>query len=448
MNQARRARTFVFESVGLTRRGIRFFYRIDGRPVSYFSATRDAAVTLGDEQRYLVAANIGLAYLIDLATLCVPEQIVVEAIHLAPPALGFWRDSYRQVAVERIYAEGLDVSLLDARWVAAAGPCLRPQPAAETGRALLAMSGGKESLTALQLFGDVERLGLFFLQYPARSWFHLNRVYERLRSTYDTVKVRVDMDLSDAIAQAYGCRDYYTFVIGQLICHALLFGDRYRYVIIGNEYSSNFGNATYQGRRVNHQYDKSLRFARRVNAYTHRYVQRDFTYFSPFFGLYEYRIAQLFFADPRHLPVWTSCNFSSRAANFCGRCPKCAFTYLLALPFTGKAALRLCFPTDLMQDLALVRPLMETGTPKPLECVGEKEEVWLSLYEVWKQGKDCTSPVMRHFLSAVLPRIEQRIPAIERKLNQEHTSLRYVPDQFKALVRQALVGTTRSRSAR
>jgi hypothetical protein len=431
-----------------TRSGVRFFYRIDDRPASYFSAIGDAAVTLTDEQRYLVAANIGFAYLLDLATLCVPEKIIVEALHLPPPALAFWRDSYQRLAVERIYAENLDVSLLDAEWVATGGPHIKPPRASGADRALLAMSGGKESLTALQLFGSVERLGLFYLQYPARSWFHLNRVYERLRDTYETLKVRVDMDLSDAIARTYGCGDYYTFVIGQLVCHALLFGDRFRYLIVGNEYSSNFGNATYQGRAVNHQYDKSLRFARRVNAYVRRYIQRDFTYFSPFFGLYEYRIAQLFFADPRHLPVWTSCNFSSRRANFCGRCPKCAFTYLLALPFTSKAALRRCFPADLLQDLELYRPLMETGAAKPLECVGEKEEVWLSLYQAWKQGKDRTSPVMRHFLGSVLPRIEDRIPAIERRLNREHTGLRYVPDRFKRLVRQALRDTSAGRDAR
>jgi hypothetical protein len=101
-----------------------------------------------------------------------------------------------------------------------------------------------------------------------------------------------------------------------------------------------------------------------------------------------------------------------------------------------------------MQDLDLVRPLMETGAAKPLECVGEKEEVWLSLYQVWKQGKDRSSPVMRHFLGSVLPRIEERIPAIERKLNREHTGLRYVPDRFKGLVRQALLGTAAGRVAR
>jgi hypothetical protein len=434
----KRARAFVFDRLRLTRHGVRFHYQIDGAEYSYFTATRAAPPTLEPGPLYLAAAHAGLAYLIDLATLCLPETVVVRPLRLPRAALAFWRDTYRRLAMERVYAERLDVACLDADWVSAGD--VRPRRLCPpAGRPpLLAMSGGKESLTALKLFGDAPGLGLFFLQYPARSWFHLSRVHEDLKDQYPTLRVRAEMNNTDRLMRDHGCAEYYTFVIGQVVFHALLYGDRYRHLIIGNEHSANFGNAVHQGRPVNHQYDKSLHFARRVNAYVRAYVNRDFTYFSPFFGLYEYRIARLFFADDRYLPVWTSCNYSSRRANFCCRCPKCAFTYIISLPVCGRDFLRRYFPADPLDDLALCRPLLEAGAAKPLDCVGEKKEVWLALYHVWKEGKAPGSPVVRHFVENLLPRIRRDLPALERELNAEHTGLAYVPDEFRERVRRAL----------
>ena len=57
------------------------------------------------------------------------------------------------------------------------------------------------------------------------------------------------------------------FLIGQLIFNSLLYSDKIDYLIIGNKYSSNFGNANYRGRLVNHQFDKTIQFVERVNDY-------------------------------------------------------------------------------------------------------------------------------------------------------------------------------------
>jgi hypothetical protein len=434
----KRARALVFDRLRLTRSGVRFHYLIDGAEYSYFSSTGASLPTLDAGPHYLAAAHAGLAYLIDLATLCLPETVVVRPLRLPRAALAFWRDTYRRLAMERVYAERLDVACLDADWVSAGDARPRPLRPPDGRGPLLAMSGGKESLTALKLFGDVAGLGLFFLQYPAKSWFHLSRVHDELREEYPTLRVRAEMNNTDRLQRDYGCGDYYTFVIGQVVFNALLYGDRYRHLIIGNEYSSNFGNAVYQGRPVNHQYDKTLRFARRVNAYVRAYVNRDFTYFSPFFGLYEYRIARLFFADDRYLPVWTSCNYSSRRANFCCRCPKCAFTYIISLPFRDPEFLRRYFSADPLDDLALCRPLLEPDAAKPLDCVGEKKEVWLALYHVWRQGKAAGSPVVRHFVDTILPRVRRDLPALEREMNAEHTGLAHVPDEFRERARRSL----------
>ncbi len=413
-----------------TRNGIRFFYEIDDVTYAYFSSYRESRPTLDSESLYQTAFHIGLSYLVDIAILVVPETIAVKPIRLDPPAVSFWKEAYQQLAMERLYIEGLDTSLLDARWVSAGQVPLKPRKEAGSGT-LLALSGGKESLTALKLLGDTENLGLFFLQFAGDSWQHMRRSFEQLRDHYPVMGVGPFLYKVDDLFDRYGSSDYFTFVIGQLLFNALLYADQYRYLVIGNEYSANYGNTIYQGRQVNHQYDKSLRFARRANRYVHRYVSRQFTYFSPFFGLYEYQIARTFLADARYLDLWTSCNLSTANANFCCQCVKCAFTYAICLPWTTKKVLNRVFGQDLLGNLEIFRPLMDPDAIKPMDCVGEKEEVWLSLYRIWSEKKDRSSPVIRYFVANILPHVRHRLAGIQRELESEHTDWAYVPLAFR-----------------
>jgi len=434
----RRARILIFEKIKIKNRGLRFYYLIDGKEYSFFTSFNGSKITLNNEKKYLVAANIGLSYVLDLAMISLPKKIIIKPIKLNSEALNFWKETYEKLGIERIYEENLNTSLLYANWINKSNTVIPPLKSNLNHNVLLAMSGGKESLTSLKIFENTNttNLALFFLHYPDKNWYWGKKVYESLRKKYNVIKVRSEITNVSNLLKRYDCknRGYPIFVMGNLIFNALLYGDQFRYFVINNEYSSNFGNAVYQGKKVNHQFDKTIYFAKRINQYVHKYVNKNFTYFSPLFGFYEYKIAEMFFSSPKYFDIWTSCNESNSKFNFCAKCAKCAFIYIISLPFTTKRFLKKYLRRDLLQDINLCKPLMDFSSPKPLNCVGEKKEVWFSLYRIYKQKKDMNSPVMVYFLKNILPKIKNKIKLIKKDLQKEHTNLIYVPKKFKSLI--------------
>jgi len=434
-----RAKVLNFKKIKIKKEGLRFYYLIDGKEYSFFTSFKDSKITLNNKQKYLVAANIGLSYMLDLAMISLPQKIVIEAIKLANGALNFWKETYKRLAIERIYEENLATSLLDAEWMNKSNIKISPLKSNLNHNVLLAMSGGKESLTALKIFENnniTTNLTLFFLHYPDRNWYWGKKVYEKLKKKYNAIKIRSEITNVSNLLKLYSCKskDYPVFVMGNLIFNALLYGDQFSYLVINNEYSSNFGNAVYQSKKVNHQYDKTIFFAKKINQYIHKYINKNFIYFSPFFGLYEYKIAEIFFSDSKYFDIWTSCNESNSKFNFCAKCPKCAFIYIISLPLITKQFLKKYFRKDLLQDIKLCKPLMDFNAKKPLSCVGEKKEVWFALYQIHKQKKDLNSPVMIYFLENIFPKIKNKIKLIKKDLLKEHTNLVYVPKQFRSLI--------------
>jgi hypothetical protein len=208
--------------------------------------------------------------------------------------------------------------------------------------------------------------------------------------------------------------------MAHLVFNTLLYGRTCKHVVIGNEYSSNFPNLVYQGYVINHQYVKTIYFAERINNYVHQFVTPDFSYYSPFFGMYELKIAEYLFEDTDFLEVWTSCNRTTPEANFCCKCAKCAFTYLTALLYTSQEYLKSFFSRDLLQDVDLYKPLMNFTADKPLDCVGEKKEVWVALWLLSKKESFSKTPVVMYFKDKILPFIEDDLSSFQEEVFQIH----------------------------
>jgi hypothetical protein len=86
--------------------------------------------------------------------------------------------------------------------------------------------------------------------------------------------------------------------------------------------------------------------------------------------------------EPYHA-AFTSCNAifridpATRAASWCGDCPKCRFVFLMLAPFSSSAHLKEIFGRDLLDDEAQFEGfalLAASGGHKPFECVGEEHE--------------------------------------------------------------------------
>lgn len=394
---------------------------MDGRRLSFFTSAE--GLGLPERALQIAAAHAALANLIDLNSIVLPHHVVIEGIHLSQEALQFWQRTARGIGAERLVQDDLPARVLDAKWTSRGHISGRMESLPRTARRkhLLAMSGGKESLAALKLAEDRRRPSLFFLHYPDSGWHHGERLFRFFQRTHDCVKVRTDITGTGPLLAEFNCSGYGMFVIGQIVFSALLLMDQFSSVVIGNEYSANFGNGTFDGIPVNHQYDKAFRFARDLNNYLARHVTDEFTHTSPFWRWHEYRISKAFFSDDRWLRQWSSCNNSSAARLFCGACAKCAFVFLMGAAHTDPIKIRRIMKSNMLDDIELIRSLADDSLRKPLECVGTREETWVALEDIWQKDVWRDSSGLQYYAEHIRPRIVRRLPALRQQLLRDQS---------------------------
>lgn len=411
-----------------------FGYEIDGRPLEIMlEHTRRSRLT--DRAIRKIGFHLGLCYLLDLAEIVLPDRISVFQA-LPPEQLAYWQHLYRNVVVEKCYVAKAPTARKNAVWQTGTTPADTElfQPAAKQDHVALSLTGGKESLAILKTLQGKYPLLLFFLN-PEMN-IHRRRVLEHVKGRFETVNTisnRTEL-FKPLIAKYQGLSSGVD--MAHLVFNTMLYSDTCSAVLLGNEYSANFPNTVYEGAIVNHQYVKTIAFAEDLNNYIRRFVTKDFSYHSPFFGLYEYRIADLLFQDDEYLDLWTSCNRTTDTVNFCCNCHKCAFTYLIARTKKSATQLGHIFSRDLLEDVGLFRPLMDFTGVKPLDCVGDKTEVWVALENLREQG--IKSPVGDYYDAHIRPAIAAELEAFKQLVTSEHRTPLPLPAELKAIFATAL----------
>lgn len=169
---------------------------------------------------------------------------------------------------------------------------------------------------------------------------------------------------------------------------SVLYG--YKHFIVGNEYSSNFGNLKYRGDSINHQWSKSFEFEKLLQDYINHHISEDIFYFSLLRPFYEIRIAKLFARlGKKYFKHFSSCNRNFSTTNelvgglWCKECPKCVFTFTLLSAFLPKKKLLAIFRKNLYRDknvLPLFADTLGFGAIKPFDCIGTFQEAQTALY--------------------------------------------------------------------
>jgi len=160
---------------------------------------------------------------------------------------------------------------------------------------------------------------------------------------------------------------------------------RTKYIVLSNESSANEENIIYNGQKINHQYSKSIEFENDFREYIRRFITDDVKYFSFLRPLDEIHIAQLFATFAKeHFFTFRSCNVGSKQNVWCGKCPKCLFTYIMLCNYIDDATLQKIFGKDMLDDAKLQElfdGLSQSDAVKPFECVGTYDEVNYALSE-------------------------------------------------------------------
>lgn len=164
----------------------------------------------------------------------------------------------------------------------------------------------------------------------------------------------------------------------------------YKGFVVANENSANEESLIWRGKKVNHQYSKSLEFEKDFRRYLAENISRDLEYFSIIRPLNEIKCAEIFSKLVQYHKVFLSCNVAQRSysgtkkptLHWCGNCSKCLFAYLILYPFLGQAKAVEIFGRDLFENSSLIGDLDALSgfiKSKPLECVGMRLETLAAL---------------------------------------------------------------------
>lgn len=170
------------------------------------------------------------------------------------------------------------------------------------------------------------------------------------------------------------------------------------YIVLSNEYSANFGNTSYDGIEVNHQWSKSYEFEKDFWAYVQDNIASHIHYFSLLRPFYEIKIASYFAKlGKKYFGSFSSCNTNFKIFQkniwenvkdispqyWCNACPKCLFVYIILRPFLTDEETFKIFWEELYEKRSLETLFLELtwlSGIKPFECVWESREVLYAIF--------------------------------------------------------------------
>ncbi|HEU4656153.1 MAG TPA: hypothetical protein VFR97_01445 [Capillimicrobium sp.] len=308
-----------------------------------------------------------------------PPRLVVETGPLSERRARFLTDVYVQGLGEYAFRNDVDVA---ARVRFEGDPTLSvsPAPLPRTGRSLVPVGGGKDSVVALE---TMRAAGADVTLFSVGDAAPIAATAQA--SGLPRLIARRTLAPELLAANAAGALNGHvpvTAVVSLIaIATAVLHG--LHEVVLANERSASQGNLRWEGLDVNHQWSKGLGFERALRDVLAHEVVEGVEWFSLLRPASELAIARAFARLPRYHGVFTSCNKAfrlderRRATGWCCDCPKCRFVFLALAPWLAPDELVAIFGEDLLDDerqIADFLALCALDAHKPFECVGEEEE--------------------------------------------------------------------------
>jgi UDP-N-acetylmuramoylalanine--D-glutamate ligase len=283
-------------------------------------------------------------------------------------------------------------------------------------QALSSIGGGKDSIVSTEL---LKTAGLSITTLYTQTQ-RINEATKKLLEAFNLPNLTIERTLDPLIFQkqegSYNGHIPISSIFAFLGTLTAILCD-YRYIVVANEHSSNFGNVEWEGMTINHQWSKSGEFEQLFQDYARNYITPDVTYFSLLRHSSELRIAKLFANYPKYFSLFSSCNqvgkirgqelgirnnelgeknasvpasdsqlkakscklqaLHSPSPLWCGTCAKCCFVFLMLSASLKKKDLLAIFGRNLLEDESLVpmfKDLLGFGEMKPFDCVGTFEE--------------------------------------------------------------------------
>lgn len=290
-------------------------------------------------------------------------------------------------------------------------------------RVLIGIGGGKDSIVSAELIKKHYSDSAAFTIENEGQQHIVDDVIEAIGLPAFKVKRTLDSQLKtlpDTLKGHIPVSAIYAF-LG--VVSSILYD--FKYYIVSNEHSANYGNVEYLGETINHQWSKTLMFEKMVQQYVHTSISSEIEYFSLLRPFTELKIVQLFAQYPKYFPLFTSCNRNFRInpeqrlnSRWCGECAKCAFAFIMLAAFLPEKEIITIFGKNLFEDdtmVSLYRELLGIKDIKPFDCVGTPDEVSVAFMMAKTLGSFKETKVMTMFETEVLPKIQNGL-ALKDKL--------------------------------
>ncbi len=412
---------------------VKFYFSLDDKyfftpsfelPTRKFYSFND----LDNNKLDTIVFNIGMIELISYWKLACPKKVLIAPYSLDDNQIRWWKKLYFNGLGEFFYLNGVKENVNDFMDIVCETdvPCEKINISLND-NTLVPIGGGKDSVVTIELLKNkIPIIPLIInprgatTECAKTAGFYEDQIAV-IKRTLDPTMLRMNNE---------GFLNGHTPFSALLAFYSLLisFLTKSKYIALSNESSAN--EPTVPDTEVNHQYSKSVAFENDFRDYVDKYICSDIQYFSFLRPINEVQIASLFAKNKEYYKVFKSCNVGSKTDSWCGKCPKCLFTYIIMAPFIPKDELIDIFGKNLLEDNELQPILMQLegkADVKPFECVGTIEEVNACL-DVWQKTKDESQKC----------HVESHGPVSFNDLLNQYDEMNNLPEQFEAILKDNL----------
>lgn len=359
----------------------------------FFTSTPDETLL------HQLAFHIGMVELISYWKAACPPLIIVQPFQLSNKQLQWWKKLYFLGLGEFFYTNGINTdfqSFTDI--ITDSNKHLIPINPELGDDVIVPVGGGKDSVVSLELLLQNNFTIRPMIVNPREASKHCALIAGFDEKETIIVHRSIDPQLLELNANGFlnGHTPFSALLAFIGAFTAVL--NNSRFIALSNESSAN--EPTVPDTNINHQYSKSLEFEKDFSSYLHQNITESIQYFSLLRPLNELQIAAFFSRQTAYHAVFKSCNAGSKTDSWCGKCPKCLFTFIMLSPFMKAHQMEAIFRKNLLDDatlLAVLNELAGISPIKPFECVGTTEEVSTALQYLAADSATAENALLKMF---------------------------------------------------
>lgn len=386
-----------------------------------------------------LAFHIGMVELVSYWKAACPPKVIIRTGALNQQQLQWWKKLYYNGLGEFFHVNGITPSADDFMEMECTGTnTLSAVNFIPHDSVLVPVGGGKDSTVSLDLIKTADYKTIPFILNPRKATLATARAAGFDESQCIIMHRTLDDGLLQLNDQGFlnGHTPFSALLAFVTLLAAALSNSRF--IALSNESSAN--EPTIPGTYINHQYSKSFEFEQDFRSYVEEYITKEVEYFSFLRPLNELQIGKIFSGLSHQHEHFRSCNAGSKTDSWCGKCPKCLFTWIILAPFVDEDQLLEIFGTHLLNNrelLHLLEQLSGIAEEKPFECVGTIHEVNTALALTVSKYKGKPLPLLLKYYRTTTnyERYARHSTAdVLNQFDQNH----FLPESFKKILQEAI----------